>query len=93
MTAEVEQVLAEAAEAGAISLSVVDGSEAVLDGDATAKLDAAFGGLRALAELCMERLVRVQSEAPPATDTRPGALRSKWALVALGRGEVSGLSG
>jgi len=40
---EVEEVLSQAPEAGAVSLAVVDGGEAVLDGDATPKLDSTFG--------------------------------------------------
>jgi len=40
---EVEEVLSQAPEAGAVTLAVVDGGEAVLDGDATPKLDSTFG--------------------------------------------------
>ena len=49
--AQVEQVLAGAAVAGAAALPVADVGEGVLDGDAFAQFRASFGGLLALAQL------------------------------------------
>ncbi len=61
--AQVEQVLAGAAVAGAAALPLPDVGEGVLDGDAFAQLRAPLRGLLALAQLGQQRLVGVDGDA------------------------------
>ena len=63
--AEVEEVLAGSAVAGAAALPVADVGEGVLDRDAFAELRPPGRGLLALAQVCEQRFVGVDGYAAP----------------------------
>ena len=84
VTAEVEKILSETAVASAVSLTIVNRSEAMFDGDTLSQVGSAVGCSCALSQLDEKSLLWMECDAATALGGSPGAelsLRADDALV------------